>query len=166
LLKASLLLLSAAALIFADTSASAAATSQNARRTPLRVVPVITMPLLQKQALMHTHKAQSEAETRIAGPRARRALVHAQAVAGTKPIVLGVRPGGTTLFRGSAVPTVVVSVLAYGLYETDPAPATRQIDYTYNTQNGALVAERARIADAATALRYGLPALHKGAQKK
>ncbi len=166
MLKRSFLLLSAAALLYAGTAPANAAKTAGARRVPLRVVPVITIPVLQKQALFHARQAQEESEMRVAGARSRRMLVHNQIVGGKKPAVLSVRRGVSASYRGTPVQAVVITVVTYGLYATDPDPATRQIDYTYNSQNGVLLSERARIADPATAQRYGLPVFRQGGRKK
>lgn len=166
MLKRGFVLLSAAALLFAGIAPADAAKTAGARRIPLRIVPVMTISVLQKHALFHAQQAQEEAEIRIAGARSRRMLVHNQIVAGKRPAVLGIRRGISAAYRGTAVQAVVVTVVTYGLYATDPDPATRQIEYTYNAQNGVLLSERARIADPATAQRYGLPVFQQRGRKK
>jgi hypothetical protein len=158
-----------AAILTAVLCASEPLMTKAAQRVPRSVLvsPKITPALLVKQAFRHSRSAQIEAEGRASGSRAiRRAVVHAQIVANTKPVLLNTHPGNVTAARGRPVPTIVVSLLSYGLYPGDSIPLTRQIDYTYNAQNGALLAETAVIADAMTARRFGLPALMKAGAKK
>jgi hypothetical protein len=131
------------------------------------IVSRITSGLLVRESFRYARSAQVEAESHIIGPRSLgRSSFHAQTVGYSRPVLLGVRPGAPRVVSGALARTVVVSLLSYGYYETDPIPVTRQIDYTYNAQNGALIGETAVIADATTARRFGFPALVTARVKK
>jgi len=158
----------AAALIVTATVAQPAASDAATRaRTAVRTNPVITPLVLQKEALRYIRSSQTEAEGRVLGPKSpHRKAFHDKTNANAKPVVVGIRSGSSAMVRGALVPTIVVSVLAFGLYADDPIPITRRIDYTFNAQNAALITETATVADAATAARFRLPAFTRAGNKK
>lgn len=131
------------------------------------VTPRITPGLLAKESLRNARNAQIQAESLVIGIRGlHRAAFHANVVRNTRPKLLSIRAGSAATVRGRLAPTIVVSVLSYGLYETDPVAITRRIDYTYNAQDGTLLNETAVIADEATARQFGLPVLQRGRKVK